>query len=507
MVSAPVQAAPLPLVSACTGASLPPSRLTNVLTPLVNGIFGPLDSLLPLLPPLVDVPAIVGAATSGAPIGLDVLTTTGSVLAPGSQCASQASGFSLLTPKGITIGGNSIDGLGSTGLNANAGELGSIALGNSASTDSAAVNSIALGTGARVIGPSTSAIALGAGATATTAGGVAIGGGSIDKAPTPTAGVTLNGAAYAFAGATPGSVFSVGAGGAERQIANVAAGQISATSTDAVNGSELFATNTALNAIGVTAGNAVQYDNPGHTSVTLGGVGAPAPVPLNNVAAAALTPGSTGAVNGGQINTLGSSVATNLGGGSTFDPVTGTVTAPTYVVANIGPGGVVGAPNTDTTVGGAIGGLSTDVTNLGSSLSAGAIGPVQRTPVPNQLALVAPGGSGAAPGAAQNLTNVANGAVTGASTDAINGSQLFASNATVSNFLGGGANVTTGTAPTYTIGGTAYNNVGSALAAITGGLGRRGCEILPRQLHRRGQQPDRRRLGGDRHRRGLQQRQ
>ncbi|WP_260432858.1 hypothetical protein, partial [Burkholderia stagnalis] len=35
---------------------------------------------------------------------------------------------------------------------------------------------------------------------------------------------------------------SVGAAGAERQVTNVAAGQISASSTDAINGSQLYAT-------------------------------------------------------------------------------------------------------------------------------------------------------------------------------------------------------------------------------------------------------------------------
>jgi autotransporter adhesin len=497
LTSAPALASPipaLPVVSACTGASLPPSRLTGVVTPLVDGIFTNLDALgLGGLLGTIGAPAVINSALSGAPIGLDVLTTSGTVLAPGSGCAQQADGFTIATPKGITIGGNSIDGLGATGLNANAGEIGSIALGNSAATNAAATNSIALGTGAMVTGTSPNAIAIGNGAVATTAGGVALGGGSVDKAPTPTAGATLNGTAYVFAGTTPASVVSVGAAGAERQLANVAAGQISATSTDAVNGSELFATNTALNAIGATANNSVQYDNPGHTSVTLGGVGAAAPVALGNVAAGALAPGSTAAVNGGQINTLGSSEATNLGGGSTFNPTTGTVTAPSYSVANIGPGGVVGAPNTDTTVGGAIGGLSTDVTNLVGGLNAGTIGPVQRTATPNQLALIAPGGSGAAPGTPQNLTNVANGAVTATSTDGVNGSQLFASNATVSTFLGGGANVTNGTAPTYVVGGVDYNNVGSALAAITGGSTSAGVKYF----HANSTGPDSNPIGTD----------
>ncbi len=480
LMSAPAEAAPLPVVSACTGASLPPSRLTGVLTPLVSDIVGPLGPFFPGL--FAGVPAIVTDATSGGPIGLDVLTVGGGVLAPGSQCSQQADGFTIATPKGITIGGNSIDGLGDTGLNANAGELGSIALGNSAATDAAATNSIAIGTNATVTGTSPDAIAIGNGASATTAGGVALGGGSVDKAATPTGGATINGTAYAFAGANPTSVVSVGVAGAERQIANVAAGQISAASTDAVNGSQLFATNTALDSIGATAANSVQYDDPTHTVVTLGGVGASAPVALNNVAPGALTAGSTGAVNGNQINTLGASEAANLGGGSAFDPVSGTVTAPTYTIANIGAGGVVGAPTTETTVGGAVGDLSTDVTNLAGGIAAGTTGLVQQTggaPGAGQITVGA-GTQGTSvtfansTGATRALTGVSPGALNATSTDAVNGSQAFAAVSGVASIFGGGSTFdpATGiaTAPSYTIQGTTYNDVGSALGATDGAI-------------------------------------
>ncbi|MCY1526329.1 Autotransporter adhesin UpaG [compost metagenome] len=51
---------------------------------------------------------------------------------------------------------------------------------------------------------------------------------------------------------------SVGDKGAERQITNVAAGEISATSTDAVNGSQLNATNQAINNL-TTGGTGIKY--------------------------------------------------------------------------------------------------------------------------------------------------------------------------------------------------------------------------------------------------------
>lgn len=56
---------------------------------------------------------------------------------------------------------------------------------------------------------------------------------------TTTAGAT--GTVNGFAGATAHGAVSVGASGEERRIQNVAAGEISATSTDAINGSQLYA--------------------------------------------------------------------------------------------------------------------------------------------------------------------------------------------------------------------------------------------------------------------------
>jgi autotransporter adhesin len=72
---------------------------------------------------------------------------------------------------------------------------------------------------------------------------VALGSGSTSLAAVGTASTVIGGVTYNFAGATPTSTVSVGAGGAERTITNVAAGRISGSSTDAINGSQLFATN------------------------------------------------------------------------------------------------------------------------------------------------------------------------------------------------------------------------------------------------------------------------
>lgn len=75
-----------------------------------------------------------------------------------------------------------------------------------------------------------------------------------------------------------------------------------------------------------------------------------------------------------------------------------------------------------------------------------------------------------AAGATRAIVNVTAGAITSTSTDAINGQQLFTANQRVANAFGGGAGLDANgqlTAPTYTIAGVNYNNVGSALAAIS----------------------------------------
>ena len=75
---------------------------------------------------------------------------------------------------------------------------------------------------------------------------VAIGNGSETAAAVATSSATINGATHNFAGTNPASTVSVGKAGMERTVTNVAAGRISATSTDAINGSQLFAVKTEV---------------------------------------------------------------------------------------------------------------------------------------------------------------------------------------------------------------------------------------------------------------------
>ncbi len=120
---------------------------------------------------------------------------------------------------------------------------------NTVTTDNAYVvgnNSTASADGAMVLGSSASVtgkngVALGNNTKVANENAVAIGNGSETAAAVATPSATINGVAHNFAGVNPASTVSVGKAGAERTITNVAAGRISAASTDAINGSQLYA--------------------------------------------------------------------------------------------------------------------------------------------------------------------------------------------------------------------------------------------------------------------------
>ena len=122
--------------------------------------------------------------------------------------------------------------MGNTNLAGTAGTTGIHVVGNSNTVDSSNVmvmgNGVSVGTGldgAVVLGHASSADQYAA-ATDSTINGV-----------------TFEAAGYAGnTGLNKGSIVSVGATGTERQIKNVAAGAVTATSTDAINGSQLYKT-------------------------------------------------------------------------------------------------------------------------------------------------------------------------------------------------------------------------------------------------------------------------
>ena len=156
--------------------------------------------------------------------------------------------FSVKSTDGSTDGTKNWNNDGAKGAN-------SIAIGSSASTTSAATNGVAIGNQANVTG--VNAVALGNGTTASVQDSVALGNGAVGAANNFDAtaknasfkndsGAATNVSYAASSSSTTGAV-SVGSAGNERQIQNVAAGRISATSTDAVNGSQLY---TVMNNVG-----------------------------------------------------------------------------------------------------------------------------------------------------------------------------------------------------------------------------------------------------------------
>ena len=128
--------------------------------------------------------------------------------------------------------------------NLGAKAAGSIALGEFTGTSATATDSVAIGHNTKVNGQNT--VAIGANITAATNGSVILGYGSNadgSHATKTVASKEIDGHTYYFAGEAKdaGRFVSVGENGNQRQIKNVAAGHVEANSTDAINGSQLYA--------------------------------------------------------------------------------------------------------------------------------------------------------------------------------------------------------------------------------------------------------------------------
>ena len=307
---------------------------------------------------------------------------------------------------------------------------------------------------------------------------IVLGNNSTDSAAVAVAGANIRGTDYTFAGTSPTGVVSVGSVGGERQIQNVAAGQLSSTSTDAVNGSQLFATNQAIENLIATGAEplAVKYDSTAKDKVTLAGTNGTA---LTNVKAGTIATGSTDAVNGGQIATIANN-STAVMGGNAVTNVDGTMT-----VSNIGGTG-------ENTIDGAVGvayntakKAKTTVTqgkNIVVTPSTNADGSSNYT-VETADDLVATSittdksvtGSVVVDNSVVDangntlINGVGAGSIASGSTQAINGDQIFNLAKAASNNFGGGSVVNadgTISAPTYTVTNNSYNNVGDAITAL-----------------------------------------
>lgn len=421
-----------PVVDVCTGISLPRSAVTQVIgavnAPIVSQIEASVDALKTVsivVAPLINVPdlnidlsGILANAAAGQPISLQVLDTQGNIVSPG-NCNVAADGLTLNTPAGIAIGGNAITGLGANGQTATAVPLDAIAFGNNASATAAATGGVAIGTGASVT--AANGVAIGAGALADrgaqtayaapgltgtfssigsvsvgTAGGlrqitnVAPGTAASDAATVGqvqgalAATATLAGVAVQYNDATKAAVTLGGAGGTT--IDNLAPGTVSAASTQAVNGAQLFATNQTVagntTAIGALDAAAVKYDDPSNTVVTFEGAGG---TRLTNVTPGALNAASTDAVNGSQLFATNQAVAG----------------LDTRVTAN-----------------------TTAITNIDARLTTtqAAVANAVQYDDATKAAITLGGANGT------TIGNVAPGTVAAGSTQAVNGSQLFATN-------------------------------------------------------------------------------
>ncbi|MCJ2013056.1 beta strand repeat-containing protein [Methylobacterium sp. J-076] len=438
-----------------------------------------------------DVAIGVGATASG--------TSTGSAVSIGSRNVARGAGAvaigdpnyaygqgavamgldSIASSDGTAAGANA-DGAIAVGNNAVAVGQGSLSLGNK--SNALTTGSIALGDQANVRSSATRGIAIGVGATASMSRSVAIGDGATTSAVVSYSALVLGNTTYGgFAGTSPVGAFSVGSVGNERVIQNVAAGRVTATSTDAVNGSQLYAVAsttltqiTSLSTGLLVTTNSVASLSTSVSQLSNGGAGP------GGGGVASLSTGLSGT------NSSVASLSTGLSStNSTVAVISSGVTSSNSSIASLS----TGLNTTNSTVGtlstgvaslstGLIG-TNSSVAALSSSLANGQYGPLRygsspSAPAtgqtsPNELYLQP--GSGTGPVV---LHNVAAGKVTAESTDAINGGQIFALGNSLASALGGGStfNGATGqfSAPSYRVQGASYESVGGAISALDTGL-------------------------------------
>ena len=162
------------------------------------------------------------------------------------------------------------------GVHATSDGLSTIAIGSNSAANNKA--STAIGQGATA--SASYGVALGKAAQAKHGSAVALGTAAVTEQAVAVNEATVGKITYGgFAGTDATAVVSVGAKGDHtRQIINVGAGEISSTSTDAINGSQLYATQDVINNIGTTVVNVLggnaDLDNKGNITMTnIGGTG------------------------------------------------------------------------------------------------------------------------------------------------------------------------------------------------------------------------------------------
>jgi autotransporter adhesin len=197
--------------------------------------------------------------------------------------------------------------------------------------------------------------------------------------------------------------------------------------------------------------------------------GTAGPRVITGVANGAVNASSSDAINGSQLYNVSSSMADALGGGSTVNS-DGTISAPSYVVGGTTVNNVGGAiTNIDSRVtqntsdianitdglnSGTIGMVQQDQSSRNITVAKDTDGSVVDF-------------SGTA--GSRKLTGVTSGDVSASSSDAINGAQAYAMNSSIANAIGGGSTVNsdgTISAPTFNVGGTTVNSIGDAVTNL-----------------------------------------
>ena len=153
---------------------------------------------------------------------------------------------------------------------------------------------LSLALGSLAAAQKTNAVAVGTGANASFANSVAIGGGSAtDKAGIAYTTRTILGTTYTWAGGADtiaGDVVSIGKKGYERQLINLSPGDISANSTDAINGSQLYAAMAEIEKIRYfsvksnVTGNQNNTGASGVDSIAIGPNASTTPIAVNSIA-------------------------------------------------------------------------------------------------------------------------------------------------------------------------------------------------------------------------------
>ncbi|PTB28065.1 hypothetical protein C9I56_14795 [Paraburkholderia caribensis] len=291
------------------------------------------------------------------------------------------------------------------------------------------------------------------------------------------------------------------------KITGLTAGALSASSREAINGSQLFAQGTsmakalgggasvntatgeitapaytfgggtytnvadALTALNNAAGSGnalgVVYDSDAKSQITLAGATG---TKITNVAAGAVNASSTDAMNGSQLYNVAASTADAIGGGSTFDPSTGKITNPTF---NIGGKTITNIAGAITNLDDRVYANATDITNLQTQINEGGIGLVTQNQSSRNIEVASQTDGSivdfAGTKGARRLTGVAAGNVNASSFDAVNGTQLYNVAASTANAIGGGSTVKTdGTIsnPTYIVGGSTVTTIGGAITNL-----------------------------------------